>query len=237
MSRAFSLLSDPAVGASLWSADTLAHAPARVLASGHTQLDAQLPGQGWPLGALIEVLQPPGVHNEWRLLLPALARTDPAQCVVVVGAPHGPFVPALMAHGLASHRLLWVAVDAAGARLWAAEQALRCADVAAVLVWLPQVRADTLRRLHLAAAEHAKLLVALRPWAAHREASPATLRLGVRPQADQDGLAVELFKRRGPPLEHVLAVPALPRGLARLLVGAPMPENGHALDRAAASAG
>ena len=237
MSTALALLADPAVAASLWSADALAHAPARVLASGHALLDAQLPGNGWPVGALTELLQPPGVHCEWRLLLPALARSNPAQCVVLVGAPHVPFGPALAAQGLAPRRLLGVGVDAPTTRLWAAEQALRCADVAAVLVWLPQTRSDALRRLHLAAAEHAKLFFAMRPWAARHEASPAPLRLGVRHQEHQDALAAEIIKRRGALLEQPLTLSARHPWLARLLVGAPAHENSHALDRLAAQAG
>lgn len=209
----------------------------QVLASGHALLDAQLPGNGWPVGALTELLQPPGVHCEWRLLLPALARSNPAQCVVLVGAPHVPFGPSLAAQGLAPRRLLGVVVDAPTERLWAAEQALRCADVAAVLVWLPQARADVLRRLHLAAAEHAKLLFAMRPWTARHEASPAPLRLGVQPQAQRDALAVEIIKRRGPLLEQPLTLSAQSPWLARLLVGAPAHENHHALDCLATQAG
>ena len=45
----------------VWRADelatSLAGANSRVLASGHAALDAELPGGGWPVGALIEVLQ------------------------------------------------------------------------------------------------------------------------------------------------------------------------------------
>ena len=52
-----------------------------------------------------------------------------------------PFGPALIARGLPAGRLLWARTDALGARLWAVEQALRCASVAAVLAWLPAARA------------------------------------------------------------------------------------------------
>ena len=65
--------SRPGVHPDVWLADALADAPTRVLATGDALLDAQLPGGGWPLGALNEILQPDGVHSEWRLLLPALA--------------------------------------------------------------------------------------------------------------------------------------------------------------------
>lgn len=126
----------------VWRADALSAAPARVCATGHAALDAVLPGGGWPLGALVELLQQAPVQAVWRLLAPALATLDGA--VVLVGAPLPPFAPALEAQGLAAQRLLWVRADTAAERAWAAEQALACAEVGAVLLWLheapPSVR-------------------------------------------------------------------------------------------------
>ncbi|MCW2311808.1 hypothetical protein [Rhodoferax antarcticus] len=49
----------------------------------------------------------------------------------------------------------------------------------AVLLWLVPVRSEHLRRLHLAAQAHAKLLWVMRPVAALDESSPAVLRLVV----------------------------------------------------------
>ena len=225
--------------ADVWQADALAGEPARVLATGDAVLDAQLPGGGWPLGALTEVLQPPGVHSEWRLLLPALARCG-SGAVVLVGAPLAPFGPALQAQGLMLHRLLWVAEPASAQRLWATEQALRCADVDAVVAWLHPVRAEQLRRLQIAAAEFNKLLFVLRPEQAQADSSPAVLRLWVGPASRQpnqpdhmDALAVRALKRRGPPLPHTLHLAARPARLVRLLA-ASQREMGHALDRTAA---
>ncbi len=149
------------VGAAAWRADALACASGAVLSSGHAELDAQLPGGGWPVGALCEILQTlPGQH-EWRLLLPALrqllqapsasgaARAMPdrasARQVVLVGAPAvpqapatrlTPFAPGLAAQGLPAQVLLWVRADSLAERLWVAEQALRCSGVAALLLWL-----------------------------------------------------------------------------------------------------
>lgn len=126
----------------VWRADALSAAPARVCATGHAALDAVLPGGGWPLGALVELLQQAPAQAVWRLLAPALATLDGA--VVLVGAPLPPFAPALEAQGLAAQRLLWVCADTAAERAWAAEQALACAEVGAVLLWLheapPSVR-------------------------------------------------------------------------------------------------
>jgi protein ImuA len=223
-----------ALHADVWRAHVLALAPQRTVATGEALLDLHLPGGGWPVGALTELLQSPGVHNEWRLLAPALARCGTGP-VVLVAPPHLPFVPALAAQGLAARRLLWFKLPPGGAPagkgggnpsasatpLWATEQALRCAPVDAVLAWLPQARTEQLRRLHLAAAEHHKLLFVMRSDQARQDASPAVLRLQLSSDAD-GGLCLELLKRRGPPLEHSLHLAARTPALRQLLAVADM---------------
>ena len=207
--------------AAVWRADELARSPGRVLATGHTMLDLQLPGGGWPMGAMVEILQAQSGQNEWRLLLPAL-RNSPAGPVVLVGPPHVPFGPGLAAQGLDLQRLLWVTSAEPAARMWACEQALRCAPVAAVLAWLPQVRADQLRRLQLAAAQYSKLLFVMRSVQAQGESSPAVLRLLLAPPTPAasepvDALCVHILKRRGPPLDQPVMLPARPGRLGALL--------------------
>lgn len=206
--------------ADVWRADALAAPRAHTLPSGDAALDAQLPGGGWPVGALTELLQAPGMHNEWRLLLPALARSGSGP-VVLVAPPYLPFAPALQAQGLQAQRLLWLgaAHDQDTATLWLSEQALRCAAVDAVLAWLPQVRPEQLRRLQWAAAEHHKLLFVVRPQAAQAQASPAVLRL-LLGQADGVALSVQILKRRGPPLAESLRLAARPPALLRVLASA-----------------
>ena len=216
--------------ASVWPAHALAGTALRVLPTGEAQLDAQLPGGGWPIGALIEVLQPPAVHSEWRLLLPALVRSGTG-LVVLVGAQRVPFVPALQAQGLQARRVLRIDVQRPEACLWAAEQALRCAAVDAVLAWLPQARSAQLRRLHLAAASHDTLLFVMRAQAAQRDASPAPLRLLVQPSRASDGLDVQVCKRRGPPLDGVLTLAS--RNVALSMALALAAGQHHALDRTA----
>jgi protein ImuA len=241
-----------ALGDAVWPADTLGSAAGATLASGHAALDAVLPGGGWPLDALSELLQPPGLHAEWRLLLPALVRLQQASpgALVLVGPPHVPFGPALQAQGLAVQRLLWLQVSEPQARLWATEQALRCAGVQAVLAWLPQVRAEPLRRLQLAAQTHGKPLFAVRPAQAQGESSPAVLRLLLAPWPDSlaaqtqawaqgaDALGLQVLKRRGPPLLQPLLLPGRQGRLsAWLALGTQAQEEaGHALDCATAAA-
>jgi protein ImuA len=199
----------------VWTAAELSASQGKVTPTGSAELDAQLPGGGWPVGALVEVLQPPGTQCEWRLLLHGLAQTEGA--LVLVGAAHAPFAASLAAQGLNPQRLLCINTDLPAHRMWAAEQALRCKDVGAVLAWLPLVRAEQLRRLQMAAAEHAKLMFVLRPASAQNESSPAALRLLTSNPPEGDELRVDILKRRGPPLVQPLTLPARPALLTELL--------------------
>lgn len=209
-------LIEPASLPNVWRVPELAQAVEAIVPTGHAALDAQLPGGGWPVGSMVEVLQQRAGQHMWQLLLPGLAQAAARQAgpVVLVAAPFEPFGPSLAAQGLPGERLLCVRADKPTARLWAAEQALRCADVAAVLAWLPQAKSPELRRLHMAAQQHDKLLFVFRGLDARQDASPARLRLlaeGV------DELRLHILKRRGPPLETPLALPAHAARVAALL--------------------
>jgi protein ImuA len=228
----------------VWLGRELAQAQERTLPSGHALLDAHLPGGGWPVGCLVEVLQQEPRQHVWQLvgagLAAAMANREPA---VLVHPPYQPFGPSLRAQGIAPERLLCVQADAARARLWAAEQALRCADVCAVLAWLPQARTEDLRRLHLCAQSGQKLLVAFRGLQARSQSSPARVRLLVQ---GHDRLEVLVLKRRGPPLLQPLVLRSQPPLLSALLaarqgrrtVPRELPTTGsHVLDRTATLAG
>ncbi|CAN5915781.1 translesion DNA synthesis-associated protein ImuA [soil metagenome] len=208
----------PTARQNVWRGDELGSADMPVLGTGHPALDAELPGGGWPIGAMTEVLQAAPEAHVWQLLLPVLAQAVETRGgpVVLIGAPYEPFGPALAAAGLPVEALMWVRSEASAARLWACEQALRCAEVAGVLAWLPQARVGELRRLQLAAAQHEGLLFVFRPEAMAQSASPARLRLQVVP-AEGGQMDVHLLKRRGPPLAMPLTLPARSEGMASLL--------------------
>lgn len=177
------------------------------------------------MGALSEVLQPTVGLHEWQLVLPALvqATSRRAGAVVVVAPPCEPFAPALQARGLLARRLCLVRADTALAAMWAAEQALRCKDVLAVMAWLPQAQPAALRRLQLAAAQQKQLLWVFRPASAAPQASPALLRLllqGLPLPADaaaSPGMQVQILKRRGPPLAEGVDLPGCHPRMAEVL--------------------
>ena len=178
-----------------------------VLPSGHKAIDALLPGGGWPQGALVELIQSgtdslAPTQAVCSVLLPALcqlqqvpagssasAHYEGAYCggsyVAWVGAVAQSslgqslslFGPTLAAKGLDVSRLIGVQHACDTAKAWAAQELLRCADVAGVVVSLAQADAHMLRRLHYSAAQHGKHLWAIRPAHAAAHASPAVLRL------------------------------------------------------------
>lgn len=233
ISRRMAASALPTAVPGVWHADSLGAGGQPAQPTGYAQLDEQLPGGGWPVGALSEVLQPlPGLH-EWQLVLPALAQALAARSGAVVGVapPYEPFGPVLQARGVSAQRLCLVQAEGASA-LWAAEQALRCRDVLAVMAWLPQVQPAALRRLQLAAAQQQQLLWVFRPLAAAPQASPALLRLQVqshgavrspaplRSRGEASGfptMQVQILKRRGPPLTHGLQLPGCHPRLAQEL--------------------
>lgn len=202
--------------AGLWRASELSPQTLRTFSTGHAALDAVLPGGGWPVGALVEVLQAPHSLNEWGLLAPLLSRCAGVQ--VLVGAPHPPFGPALAGRGVDPQRLLWVQGSQPDLQLWATEQALRCADVELVLAWLPGIRMAQARRLAVAAQAHQKLLFVFRAAQAQSESSPAVLRLLLEQgPGGTRSLRLHILKRRGPPLAQAVHIEAGPARLDALL--------------------
>jgi protein ImuA len=210
-----SVSSLPAALPHVWHGLEMACAEEGVVPTGHCALDLELPGGGWPLG-LVEVLQDRPEQHVWRLTAPALAALLQAQAgpVVLVSAPFAPFLSSLQAQGVSAERLLWIRAAKPAERLWATEQALRCADVAAVLAWIPQAKSAELRRLQIAAQQHSKLLFVFRTTGSALDASPARVRVQV---GGTEAIEVRILKRRGPPLARTLLLPACPERLAGLL--------------------
>lgn len=94
--------------AGLWRASELAQYHRAGHTTGFAALDAELPGAGWPHGAVTELLsERPGI-GEWRLLAPALRDlTQAGQPVVVIAPPMLPYAPALAGWGI---DLRWLSV-------------------------------------------------------------------------------------------------------------------------------
>ena len=189
----------------VWRGNALAGSVPAV-PTGFAELDAELPGGGWPAGALTELLVPAKGIGELGLLLPSLARlTCAGKRVVWLAPPYLPYAPALAAAGIDLPHL--ALVRAAGRRdaLWAAEQALRAGSCHALLAWLPSPGYAHLRRLALAVEASRAFLTLFRPMQAAAESSPASLRLALEPA--EGGLHVHILKRRGAQAAAPLLLP------------------------------
>ncbi|MBI4985643.1 MAG: translesion DNA synthesis-associated protein ImuA [Rhodocyclales bacterium] len=194
----------------VWRGDRLARAPLPALATGHAALDAELPGGGWPRGALSELLVDGAGRGEMSLLMPAL-RNIRAEggWSLLIGAPYALHAPAWAAAGVDLARLVVVSPAAERDALWAAEQALASGAPDAVLCWTARADARAVRRLQVAAAAGGATAFLFRPAAAAAEASVAPLRLALA-AGPAGQLAVSILKRRGPPLAAPLRL-ELPR--------------------------
>jgi hypothetical protein len=176
------------------------------VSTGYAQLDKELPGAGWPAGALTEIMTAQEGVGELQLVLPAVAAlTSAGKRVIWLAPPHVPYAPALAAEGVDLASLAVVRAPGRRDALWAAEQALRAGACHALLAWFRHARFEELRRLAVAAEASRAFVALFRPCEAAGEASPAALRLALEPA---DGaINLHILKRRGIPASAPLRLP------------------------------
>jgi hypothetical protein len=183
----------------LWRGDRMPAAGLRALPTGFAELDRELPGGGWPLGAIVELLIGTVGIGELRLLLPALRRLIlSGDRVLLIDPPYLPNAVALRQADVDPESLLLLRPPGAREALWAAEQALRNPACGAVLFW-PRAAGRVIgdreaRRLQVAAAEGQSILF-LHRVAVKQASRWAALRLELLPAAA--GLEISVLKAAG----------------------------------------
>jgi cell division inhibitor SulA/protein ImuA len=206
----------------LWRAGQLRSAHAeqtqKVTPSGFAELDACLPGRGWPASGLSELLLPTAGIGELRLLMPLLKQlSTQMRWIAWINPPFVPYAPALEAAGVDVSRILLIHPKSHKDALWSLERASRSGTCSLALAWLDekQLALKDTRRLQLAAKQGNTLTCLFRPEQAAAQSSMAELRLqlGV-PEAASTGdaassgdrlersenlqrLKVTVLKRRG----------------------------------------
>jgi cell division inhibitor SulA/protein ImuA len=194
----------------VWRGGELEHVAHPVAPTGFARLDAELPGGGWPMATLTEVLHDGTGIGEVRFLAGALARAAGEERLVAwINPPFLPYAPALAQAGLALDRCLVVRPANREDALWAAEQALKSGVCGAALVWLESLKGHGdeyawMRRLQLAAQSGNAMAVLYRSTAAERHSTPAHLRVALAKEAG--ALKVRIPKRRGPPLDSPMLI-------------------------------
>jgi hypothetical protein len=170
-------------------------AQTKAIATGFSELDESLPGNGWPRSGLVEILIPRLGSGELYLLMPVLAvltNQEPARWCAWIAPPYQPFAPALAARGVALERVLVVRTVEP---LWALEQALGLGACEVVLAWVRRLGPRNIRRLQLAAERGRTLGIMFRGHRAAHEPSSAVLRVLLEPA--QGGVRLTLLKSRG----------------------------------------
>ena len=234
-------LNQIALPAAVWRGSDLGDAVMHAYSTGWAELDAQLPSGGWPARSLTEILSPQPSLLEFRLTGDALRQATAAgKQVILVGAPKQPHVPGLLRAGLAANQLIWIEADQPAQRKWVVEQIVKSNAAGAIIAWLPQARAEQIRRLQIVSLTCNAPVFLCRPDSSRHESSAAPLRLHAEIGFDWE-LHVNIFKRRGPAHTGTLRLRSVPGGLEeirtpRLMRPSGLAKKPEALDAALGSA-
>lgn len=204
-----SLLDTLAEQGRLWSARHWQETRVPAVATGLSVLDEQLPGGGWPLGSVTEILIDQRALGELRLLLPALARlsTQDQRWQLWLNPPLQPCAPALQQWQLDTERVLLARAEKPNDLCYCLEKSLHSGGCQAALAWCGKLDKALMRRIQLAAENAQAPVFLLRPASFIQQPSIAALRLHLRP-----GQQLDILKRRaGWPLEGLqLSLPLTP---------------------------
>lgn len=168
------------------------------ISSGIAALDEMLPRGGWHRGSLVQWLAGRGSSAVVLALHAARHACLPDRTLVVIDRDGDFYPPAAARLGVDLGAMVVVRPLSTADLLWAADQALRCPAIGAVLGWASALDGRTLRRLQLAAEEGGTLGLLL-CQSDRRRASGAEVRLRVRarPGGVQRQVEVELLYCRG----------------------------------------
>lgn len=168
-------------------------------ATGWARLDAILPGGGYPLAAVTEVLAEQPGQGELSLVLKALQPRLEAHAhhrLVFIDPPYRLHAPALDAAGIDRSRVPVICCRDSGQRIWSIEQLAAAGGFVGLMLWAEALSAGDLRRLQLASEKAGCPVFVYRPLAYAGHRSPAALRLAIRGRGQHQ--QIEVIKCRGP---------------------------------------
>lgn len=187
----------------LWRAQSMAPHRGQCVPTGYALLDRAL-GGGWPSPSLIELLCDEYGGGELRLLLGLLAveRAD-RRVVLWLSPPFELHAIALAQYGSSPGDHWICSVSQPQDLQWAMTQALRSGACRLVIAWAPRLKPAALRSLKLATQAGHTIGVLFRPRRAARTASPATVRLELKPRGMTLDVTVLKMQGRPPGVVHL----------------------------------
>lgn len=166
------------------------------ISTGYSQLDQYLPGGGWPIGALTEILLANTEQPPLWLIVPALAKLECEKRWQAWIAPTGiPYAPAIANTGIDISKTLVICPSTYKDILWATEQTLDSGACSAVLFWPHKMLTTTSRRLQIAAKNGHSFGLCFYPSKNIRHNTMATLRILFNP--DCQGGEITILKGHG----------------------------------------
>lgn len=178
----------------LWRGTDITPQGVSGISTGFATLDAALPGRGWPVDALLEIVTKQWGIGELRLLLPSMAQLSRRGLWIVwIAPPYLPYAPALLNGGVDLNRTLMLTPKGdTDEILWSMEKVLCTQACGMVLAWPQRLAGYTVRRLQLAAGTGRSLGILFQT--ANR---PSAAALRIRLQGDAETLRVDILKAQG----------------------------------------
>ncbi|MDA0280181.1 MAG: translesion DNA synthesis-associated protein ImuA [Proteobacteria bacterium] len=163
----------------LWRGCDMAGQSMHGRSTGFTQLDAILPGRGWPEKGLMEIITPHWGMGELQLLIPLMRSiVEQGKWILWISPPYLLYAPALVQAGINTDQVLVVKLDTSCKdALWSMEKALQTENCGLVLAWQNWLPTKVLRRLQLAAETGDTLGVLFKHHDSEHSPSPIRLKI------------------------------------------------------------
>ena len=163
----------------LWRGCDMAGQGMHGRSTGFPQLDAILPGRGWPEKGLMEVITPHWGMGELQLLIPLMRSiVEQGKWILWISPPYLLYAPALVQAGINTDQVLVVKLDTSCKdALWSMEKALQTENCGLVLAWQNWLPTKVLRRLQLAADTGDTLGVLFKHHDSEHSQSPIRLKI------------------------------------------------------------
>ena len=183
----------------IWKGDHAHHAtPEKVIPTGYPLLDVELPGGGWPVGAVTEILYPQVSMGELRLVLPALkhvAQHD-QRWQIWLNPPGQPYGPGLNSWGVSLRQTLVCADLTPKEFSWVIDQSVQHSGCSVVLAWANRIEPAQLRRLQLASERRDIAIFLFRPIRKANNLPYSRLKLQIGAGSKPLHIRIDILKRR-----------------------------------------
>jgi hypothetical protein len=185
----------------IWTARHWQNTVIAAVNSQYAELDKYLPGNGWPTGAITEIIYSAPGQGELRLLFPALAQLSQQdeRWQLWLNPPFLPCAPSLTSWGFNTQRILLAHSQNAADSCHCLEKSLQTNGCQAIVGWLGKLDKALMRRLQLAAEVAHVPVFLLRTSQFENQPSVAALRLRITENGH-----IDILKRRaGWPVQNI----------------------------------